>query len=96
MWVLFALVSPSICSNVTQIAVSAGHEFIVSTDDKYSEICDDKVIWVDYVRVSHLDYGDQIIDISFGARKIFPRSLLRGNSFTLMTVQPFIYPTISS
>ena len=33
-----------------QIAINAGHEFIISTDPKYSEICDDKVLWVDYVR----------------------------------------------
>jgi hypothetical protein len=34
----------------SQIAISAGHEFIVSTDPKYQEICDDKIMWMDYVR----------------------------------------------
>ena len=33
-----------------QIPIKAGHEFIITTDDKYSEICDDKVLYVDYVR----------------------------------------------
>jgi hypothetical protein len=32
-----------------QIPIKAGHEFIVSTDDKYAKICDDQVMWVDYV-----------------------------------------------
>lgn len=32
-----------------QIKISAGHEFIVSTDTKYYNICDDKVMFVDYV-----------------------------------------------
>jgi pyruvate kinase len=30
------------------IAISAGHEFTVSTDPKYSEICDDKIMYFDY------------------------------------------------
>lgn len=34
----------------SQIAIPAGHEFIISTDPKYSEVCDEKVVWVDYVR----------------------------------------------
>jgi pyruvate kinase len=32
-----------------QWPIPAGHEFILSTDTSYSEICDDKVMWVDYV-----------------------------------------------
>ena len=32
-----------------QIAISAGHEFVVSTEAKYSEICDDKIMYLDYV-----------------------------------------------
>ncbi|KAG6818024.1 hypothetical protein H0H87_009179 [Tephrocybe sp. NHM501043] len=34
--------------NNTDFPVSAGHEFIISTDPKYSESCDDKIVWVDY------------------------------------------------
>lgn len=36
-----------------QFPIPAGHEFIISTDTKYSEICDDKVMWVDYVTLAH-------------------------------------------
>ncbi|TRM66450.1 pyruvate kinase [Schizophyllum amplum] len=32
------------------IPIKAGHEFIVSTDEKYAEACDDKVLFMDYVR----------------------------------------------
>ena len=32
-----------------QIPIKAGHEFIVSTEDKYAEACDDKVLYMDYV-----------------------------------------------
>lgn len=34
-----------------QIAISAGHEFIVTTDAKHAEICDDKIMYLDYVSV---------------------------------------------
>ena len=33
-----------------QIPIKAGHEFIVSTEDKYAKIGDDKIIYMDYVR----------------------------------------------
>lgn len=33
-----------------QLPIKAGHEFTISTEDKYSEICDDKILWLDYVR----------------------------------------------
>ena len=36
-------------SMVVQIAISAGHEFIVTTEAKYAEICDDKMMYLDYV-----------------------------------------------
>ena len=34
-----------------QIAISAGHEFLITTDAKHAEICDDKVMYMDYVSV---------------------------------------------
>ena len=34
---------------LSQYTLKAGNEFIVSTDDKYAEACDDKVLYVDYV-----------------------------------------------
>ena len=30
--------------------MKAGHEFIVTTDDKFAQSSDDKVLYVDYVR----------------------------------------------
>jgi Pyruvate kinase, barrel domain len=33
-----------------KVPIKAGHEFVVSTEDKYKECCDDKVMYVDYVR----------------------------------------------
>ena len=56
MCAFFVFLSPSRRSNNVKIPVVAGHEFIVSTDDKYSESCDDKVIWVDYVSL-HSTFG---------------------------------------
>jgi hypothetical protein len=35
---------------LTQVKISAGHEFILATDPKYSEIGDANIIFVDYVR----------------------------------------------
>ena len=39
-----------------QIPIKAGHEFIVSTEDKYAESGDDKVLYVDYV-----SYRDRVV-----------------------------------
>jgi len=36
-----------------QIHITAGHEFIVTTDVKYKDICDDKYMYVDYVSGLH-------------------------------------------
>lgn len=36
-------------SRCVQYPVAAGHEFTLSTDPKYNEICDSEVMWVDYV-----------------------------------------------
>ena len=38
--------------------MKAGHEFIISTDDKYAEIGDDKVLYVDYVRYAKFSFID--------------------------------------
>ena len=32
-----------------QIPISAGHEFAITTDANYKDICDDKYLYVDYV-----------------------------------------------
>lgn len=49
MWVAFNFCIIGINDSRLQIAIKAGHEFIVSTDTKYKDICDDKVLWMDYV-----------------------------------------------
>jgi pyruvate kinase len=36
-----------------QIPIVAGHEFVVATDLKYKDICDDKYMYVDYVSGLH-------------------------------------------
>jgi hypothetical protein len=33
----------------SQVAIKAGHEFILSTDDKYAKSCDSQIMWMDYV-----------------------------------------------
>lgn len=32
-----------------QLPIKAGHEFIISVDPQYASICDDKVLYMDYV-----------------------------------------------
>lgn len=69
--------SPHLRYRLPQIAIRAGHEFIISTDPKYSEICDDKVLWVDYVGcVSSARH--YVAEFSCNS-KTFPRLLRRGN-----------------
>ena len=40
---------PILSDYLFQWPIPADHEFIITTDNRYSEICDDKVMWVDYV-----------------------------------------------
>ncbi|KAG5647630.1 hypothetical protein DXG03_008983 [Asterophora parasitica] len=48
------------------INVSAGHEFIISTDPKYAEICDDKVVWVDYQNLPKVTAPGKLIYVDDG------------------------------
>lgn len=57
------------------IAVSAGHEFIVSTDDKYSEICDDKVMWVDYKNLPKVTAPGKLIYVDDGILSLLVTSI---------------------
>ncbi|KAK0478254.1 pyruvate kinase [Armillaria novae-zelandiae] len=72
---LDTVISPSIHSNVTQIAVSAGHEFIVSTDDRYNEICDDKVMWVDYKNLPKVTAPGKLIYVDDGILSLLVTSI---------------------
>jgi pyruvate kinase len=40
---------PILSDYLLQWPIPPDHEFILTTDTQYSEICDDKVMWVDYV-----------------------------------------------
>jgi pyruvate kinase len=65
------------------------HEFILSTDTKYSEICDDKVMWVDYVNLPlvtapgkfiYVDDGIlSLLVLSINGTSVKVRSLNAGN-----------------
>ena len=58
--------------------IPAGHEFILTTDPKYSEACDDQVMWVDYVRyiTRHRSTSNLLL------RLTSPRSLHQESSST--------------
>ena len=73
----------------SQIAIKAGHEFIVSVDDKYSKACDDRVMYVDYVR-TYVDLHD-VTCIQLFYRKTYPRSPHLVNSSMLMMVSVTVY-----
>ncbi|KAG1825827.1 pyruvate kinase [Suillus subaureus] len=46
--------------------IKAGHEFVISTEDKYSEICDDKVLWLDYKNLPKVTAPGKLIYIDDG------------------------------
>ncbi|KIY70980.1 pyruvate kinase [Cylindrobasidium torrendii FP15055 ss-10] len=57
------------------IAISAGHEFIVSTEDKYSEACDDKVMWVDYKNLPKVTAPGKLIYVDDGVLSLLVLSI---------------------
>ncbi|KAI0931884.1 hypothetical protein AcW2_000661 [Taiwanofungus camphoratus] len=48
------------------IAISAGHEFIISTEQKYSRACDDKVVFVDYQNLPKVTAPGKLIYVDDG------------------------------
>ncbi|KAK7694922.1 hypothetical protein QCA50_002110 [Cerrena zonata] len=48
------------------IAIKAGHEFIVSVDTKYAEACDDRVIFVDYKNLPKVTAPGKLIYVDDG------------------------------
>jgi pyruvate kinase len=56
-------------------AIPAGHEFILSTDTKYSEICDDKVMWVDYVNLPHVTAPGKLVYVDDGILSLLVLSI---------------------
>jgi len=55
--------------------IPAGHEFILSTDTKYSEICDDKVMWVDYVNLPRVTAPGKLIYVDDGILSLLVLSI---------------------
>ncbi|KAK1229681.1 Pyruvate kinase [Marasmius sp. AFHP31] len=57
------------------INISAGHEFVVSTDSKYSEICDDKVMWMDYKNLPKVTAPGKLIYVDDGILSLLVLSI---------------------
>jgi len=57
------------------ISISAGHEFIISTDPKYSECCDDKVMWVDYQNLPKVTAPGKLIYVDDGILSLLVLSI---------------------
>ncbi|RDB28627.1 Pyruvate kinase [Hypsizygus marmoreus] len=55
--------------------VSAGHEFIISTDPKYSELCDDKIMWVDYQNLTKVTAPGKLIYVDDGILSLLVLSI---------------------
>ncbi|KDQ63508.1 hypothetical protein JAAARDRAFT_29530 [Jaapia argillacea MUCL 33604] len=48
------------------IKITAGHEFTISTDTKYSEICDDKILFMDYQNLTKVTAPGKLIYVDDG------------------------------
>ncbi|EJD03885.1 pyruvate kinase [Fomitiporia mediterranea MF3/22] len=57
------------------IPIKAGHEFIVSTDDKYAEIGDDKVLYVDYKNLPKVTAPGKLIYVDDGILSLLVLSI---------------------
>ncbi|KAG6862405.1 hypothetical protein C0995_011845 [Termitomyces sp. Mi166 len=55
--------------------VAPGHEFIISTDSKYSEICDDKVVYVDYQNLPKVTAPGKLIYVDDGILSLLVLSI---------------------
>jgi len=55
--------------------VPAGHEMTVSTDPKYSECCDDKVMWVDYKNLPKVTAPGKLIYVDDGILSLLVLSI---------------------
>lgn len=58
-----------------EIAIKAGHEFIVSTEDKYSEICDDKVLYMDYKNLPKVTAPGKLVYVDDGILSLLVLSI---------------------
>ncbi|KAG8932255.1 Pyruvate kinase [Tulasnella sp. 418] len=52
--------------NDTDIKISAGHEFIVTTDPRYAEACDEEYMYVDYANLPQVTSTGKLIYVDDG------------------------------
>jgi pyruvate kinase len=57
------------------IAISAGHEFVITTDARYSEICDDKITYLDYVNLPKVTAPGKLIYVDDGILSLLVLSI---------------------
>lgn len=61
--------------NDTDVPIKAGHEFIVSTEDKYKECCDDKFMYVDYANLPKVTEPGKMIYVDDGILSLLVLSI---------------------
>jgi pyruvate kinase len=52
--------------NGEDVAIKAGHEFILSTDDKYAKSCDSQIMWMDYKNLPKVTAPGKMIYVDDG------------------------------
>ncbi|KIY50571.1 pyruvate kinase [Fistulina hepatica ATCC 64428] len=57
------------------IPIKAGYEFIVSTDPKYAQICDDKVLYMDYTNLPKVTAPGKLIYVDDGILSLLVLSI---------------------
>ncbi|KAG8816299.1 Pyruvate kinase [Serendipita sp. 399] len=61
--------------NDTDLPIKAGHEFIISTEDKYKECCDDKVMYVDYANLPKVTEPGKLVYVDDGILSLLVLSI---------------------
>ncbi|TFY80670.1 hypothetical protein EWM64_g3345 [Hericium alpestre] len=61
--------------NGQDVPIQAGHEFIVSTESKYKDVCDDKVIYVDYTNLPKVTAPGKLIFVDDGILSLLVLSI---------------------
>ncbi|KAH9064117.1 pyruvate kinase [Lactarius vividus] len=61
--------------NGQDIPISAGHEFFVTTDAKYKDICDDKYLYVDYANITKVTAPGKLIYVDDGILSLLVLSI---------------------
>jgi len=60
---------------VEEAKVPAGHEFIVTTDPQYAELCDDKFLYVDYPNITKVTSPGKLIYVDDGILSLLVLSI---------------------